>query len=116
MYFFVLSYAILPVSVALQKQTHRLSIRGLWHRLRNHRRTKRAASKDFYTSQTPVNTMAPTLHLVRHAQGYHNLSKEDELLHDPDVTPLGERQCDELRASFPYHHRRPVHTRLLCAR
>ncbi|OAA70605.1 candidapepsin-4 precursor [Cordyceps fumosorosea ARSEF 2679] len=47
--------------------------------------------------------MTATIHLVRHAQGYHNLSKENELLHDPDLTPLGERQCDELRASFPHH-------------
>jgi broad specificity phosphatase PhoE len=47
--------------------------------------------------------MAPTLHLVRHAQGYHNLSAENEKLPDPDLTPLGIQQCADLRAKFPYH-------------
>ncbi|UKZ67734.1 uncharacterized protein TrAtP1_008892 [Trichoderma atroviride] len=47
--------------------------------------------------------MAPTLHLVRHAQGYHNLSKENEKLPDPDLTPLGIQQCAHLRAHFPHH-------------
>ncbi|KAM0461031.1 hypothetical protein ACHAO4_001830 [Trichoderma viride] len=47
--------------------------------------------------------MAPTLHLVRHAQGYHNLSKENEKLPDPDLTPLGIQQCADLRAQFPHH-------------
>lgn len=47
--------------------------------------------------------MPATVHLVRHAQGYHNLSKENEKLPDPSITPLGEQQCDELRASFPHH-------------
>jgi broad specificity phosphatase PhoE len=43
------------------------------------------------------------IHLVRHAQGYHNLSKENETIHDPDLTPLGEEQCAKLRKDFPYH-------------
>lgn len=47
--------------------------------------------------------MAPTIHLVRHAQGYHNLCIENEQLPDPDLTPLGLQQCSELRASFPNH-------------
>ncbi|KEY70745.1 hypothetical protein S7711_03240 [Stachybotrys chartarum IBT 7711] len=47
--------------------------------------------------------MAPTIHLVRHAQGYHNLTEENENMHDPDLTPLGEQQCAALRAAFPHH-------------
>jgi broad specificity phosphatase PhoE len=47
--------------------------------------------------------MAPTIHLVRHAQGFHNLSIENEQLQDPDLTPLGEEQCAALRKEFPYH-------------
>ncbi|KAL6889268.1 histidine phosphatase superfamily [Trichoderma longibrachiatum] len=49
--------------------------------------------------------MPPTIHLVRHAQGYHNLSPENETLPDPDLTPLGLEQCSSLRASFPHHDR-----------
>ncbi|KAH7312269.1 histidine phosphatase superfamily [Stachybotrys elegans] len=47
--------------------------------------------------------MAPTIHLVRHAQGYHNLRVENENMHDPDLTPLGEEQCAALRKAFPHH-------------
>ncbi|TQS32406.1 hypothetical protein Golomagni_07277, partial [Golovinomyces magnicellulatus] len=46
--------------------------------------------------------MAPTLHLVRHAQGWHNLSVENESMHDPELTPFGQQQCAQLRESFPY--------------
>ncbi|QUC22921.1 uncharacterized protein UV8b_07162 [Ustilaginoidea virens] len=49
--------------------------------------------------------MPPTIHLVRHAQGLHNLSAENEALRDPDLTPLGEQQCAELRAAFAHHPR-----------
>jgi broad specificity phosphatase PhoE len=44
-----------------------------------------------------------TIHCVRHAQGYHNLSIENQALPDPSLTPLGEQQCLALRDSFPYH-------------
>ncbi|KAH8819806.1 phosphoglycerate mutase family protein [Xylogone sp. PMI_703] len=47
--------------------------------------------------------MPPTIHLVRHAQGYHNISPDGAKMHDPDLTPLGQQQCAELRAAFPYH-------------
>ncbi|KAI9151867.1 putative phosphatase [Paramyrothecium foliicola] len=47
--------------------------------------------------------MAPTIHLVRHAQGFHNLSVENESLPDPDLTELGKQQCADLRAAFPHH-------------
>lgn len=47
--------------------------------------------------------MPVTLHLVRHAQGFHNLSAENEALPDPDLTELGNKQCAGVRASFPAH-------------
>ncbi|KAG5947609.1 hypothetical protein E4U59_000363 [Claviceps monticola] len=66
------------------------------------------------------NRIIPTIHLVRHAQGFHNLSVENESLPDPDLTPLGEHQCSDLRAAFPFHSklvkliasplRRTIHT------
>lgn len=49
--------------------------------------------------------MAPTVHFVRHAQGYHNLSVENEQIRDPDLTDLGHEQCADLRAAFPHHDR-----------
>ncbi|OAA51768.1 phosphoglycerate mutase family protein [Metarhizium rileyi] len=49
--------------------------------------------------------MPPTIHLVRHAQGFHNLSVENESLRDPDLTPLGEQQCADLRSAFSAHDR-----------
>ena len=47
--------------------------------------------------------MAPTIHLVRHAQGVHNLSVENETIHDPDLTTLGVEQCAALRDAFVHH-------------
>ncbi|KAL8688872.1 MAG: hypothetical protein Q9218_005326 [Villophora microphyllina] len=47
--------------------------------------------------------MAPTLHLVRHAQAVHNLTTANHGMHDPALTPHGENQCLELRSRFPYH-------------
>ena len=47
--------------------------------------------------------MAPIIHLVRHAQGFHNLSEENQQLKDPLLTPLGESQCDGLCKRFPAH-------------
>ncbi|KAN0120123.1 phosphoglycerate mutase-like protein [Hyaloscypha variabilis] len=44
-----------------------------------------------------------TLHLVRHAQGYHNLTTANHTLPDPDLTPLGRDQCSTLAQTFPYH-------------
>ncbi|KIV90502.1 hypothetical protein PV10_07801 [Exophiala mesophila] len=42
------------------------------------------------------------IHLVRHAQGFHNLGLEFSDLLDPLLTPLGESQCAQLRdAHFP---------------
>ncbi|KAF2837599.1 phosphoglycerate mutase family protein-like protein [Patellaria atrata CBS 101060] len=45
--------------------------------------------------------MPQTIHLVRHAQGYHNLNSDNHRLHDPELTELGKQQCADLRASFP---------------
>lgn len=47
--------------------------------------------------------MPVTIHLVRHAQGYHNLSVENEQLPDPDLTELGNKQCAGVRAAFHSH-------------
>jgi len=47
--------------------------------------------------------MAPTIHLVRHAQGVHNLSVENEVIRDPDLTAKGLEQCTTLRDSFAHH-------------
>lgn len=47
--------------------------------------------------------MPPTIHLVRHAQGYHNLRVDSEKLHDSDLTQLGSQQCADLRVKFLHH-------------
>jgi broad specificity phosphatase PhoE len=48
------------------------------------------------------------LHLVRHAQGFHNLPPGNEKLADPDLTTVGRKQCQDLRAIFPYHDQKPL--------
>ncbi|KAJ0168279.1 putative phosphatase SPAC5H10.03 [Colletotrichum tanaceti] len=49
--------------------------------------------------------MPVQVHLVRHAQGFHNLSLENEAIRDPLLTDLGKQQCAALRAAFPHHAR-----------
>ncbi|KAI4778965.1 hypothetical protein E4T52_06079 [Aureobasidium sp. EXF-3400] len=50
--------------------------------------------------------MAPvTIHCVRHAQGFHNISVANHAMHDPMLTPLGEEQCKALQAKFPFMDR-----------
>ncbi|KAL2217571.1 histidine phosphatase superfamily [Thermoascus aurantiacus ATCC 26904] len=49
--------------------------------------------------------MAPIIHCVRHAQGFHNLSTANHVLPDPLLTELGQEQCRTLRDTFPYHDR-----------
>lgn len=50
--------------------------------------------------------MAPIVHCIRHAQGYHNLSPENEAsLSDPDLTRRGVDQCSRLALSFPHHEK-----------
>ncbi|KAK4248537.1 histidine phosphatase superfamily [Corynascus novoguineensis] len=46
--------------------------------------------------------MPTYVHLVRHAQGFHNLCAENHALPDPDLTPLGKEQCAQLAKTFPY--------------
>ncbi|KAH8684741.1 phosphoglycerate mutase family protein-like protein [Tricladium varicosporioides] len=41
------------------------------------------------------------LHLVRHAQGHHNLCAANHTLPDPSLTTLGEQQCQALSQTFP---------------
>ena len=47
--------------------------------------------------------MPPTIHLIRHAQGYHNLRTANHDMPDPSLTLLGETQCRYLAQLFPYH-------------
>ncbi|KXL44553.1 hypothetical protein M433DRAFT_154956 [Acidomyces richmondensis BFW] len=47
--------------------------------------------------------MPQTIHCIRHAQGYHNLSIANHTLHDPLLTPYGEEQCRDLALHFPSH-------------
>lgn len=56
------------------------------------------------TTTNTLPTMAPTIHLLRHAQGHHNLppGTGTYTLRDPSLTPHGEQQCRLLReTSFP---------------
>jgi broad specificity phosphatase PhoE len=46
-----------------------------------------------------------TIHCVRHAQGFHNISVANHAIHDPMLTPLGEEQCKALQAKFPFMDR-----------
>ncbi|RYP79901.1 hypothetical protein DL769_002734 [Monosporascus sp. CRB-8-3] len=46
--------------------------------------------------------MVPTLHLVRHAEGFHNANK-DRSIRDPKLTPLGEEQCAQFCREFAHH-------------
>ncbi|KAI5197864.1 hypothetical protein E4T39_07069 [Aureobasidium subglaciale] len=45
--------------------------------------------------------MAPIIHCVRHAEGFHNLNVAAHALHDPLLTPKGEEQCKTLQSTFP---------------
>ncbi len=47
--------------------------------------------------------MPATIHLVRHAQGVHNLSTANQQMRDPPLTDVGRSQCAELRRAFPFH-------------
>lgn len=46
--------------------------------------------------------MPAHIHLVRHAQGHHNLTPLNHTMPDPLLTPLGITQCHALASSFPY--------------
>ncbi|KAF7861845.1 hypothetical protein EAF04_007727 [Stromatinia cepivora] len=45
--------------------------------------------------------MTITLHFIRHAQGFHNLSTANHSMPDPLLTPTGKSQCETLSQTFP---------------
>jgi broad specificity phosphatase PhoE len=45
--------------------------------------------------------MAAKIHVVRHAESEHNVSKDFSIL-DPSLTPLGRQQAENLGSTFPY--------------
>lgn len=47
--------------------------------------------------------MPPTIHLVRHAEGYHNVAKNGDDIHDPFLTDEGIQQAQHLCDTFPHH-------------
>lgn len=47
--------------------------------------------------------MAPKIHLVRHAEGLHNVHHDYYVFRDPLLTPKGKEQCAELQNNFPHH-------------
>jgi hypothetical protein len=62
--------------------------------------------------------MPPRIHLIRHAQGFHNLTvsvfpssrsdlsdsvQHDYSLRDALLTPKGKQQCHTLKEAFPHH-------------
>ncbi|KAF9890750.1 hypothetical protein FE257_005619 [Aspergillus nanangensis] len=49
--------------------------------------------------------MAPIIHLVRHAEGLHNLGQEFWSLMDPPLTDKGRHQCLQLQRDFVSHSR-----------
>lgn len=56
---------------------------------------------------------AKTIHIVRHAQGFHQLPRDhpNALVRDPSLTAHGNEQSKQFNQQFPYHSR----TDLLCA-
>ncbi|KAH9882266.1 hypothetical protein J1614_001438 [Plenodomus biglobosus] len=47
--------------------------------------------------------MPPKIHLIRHAQGEHNLTR-DYTIRDAVLTPKGKEQCRILRSTFQHHN------------
>jgi broad specificity phosphatase PhoE len=45
--------------------------------------------------------MAAKIHVVRHAESAHNVSKDFSIL-DPGLTPLGRQQAEAVESTFPY--------------
>ena len=46
--------------------------------------------------------MPPKISIVRHAEGFHNQTR-DYTIPDPLLTPKGKQQCADLSAVFPHH-------------
>ncbi|KAH9874828.1 hypothetical protein IAQ61_004018 [Plenodomus lingam] len=57
------------------------------------------------TATTTATTliMSPKIHLIRHAQGEHN-STRNYAIRDAVLTPKGKEQCRTLRSAFEYHN------------
>lgn len=51
----------------------------------------------------PLADMPPILHIVRHGQGYHEITENGHMLHDPELTPRGIEESKTLSLRFPYH-------------
>lgn len=47
--------------------------------------------------------MTRTIHIIRHGEGYHNVSDENKGIRDPKLTDKGEEQCKHVRETFPHH-------------
>ena len=47
--------------------------------------------------------MPPLLHIMRHGQGYHNISDNGHDIRDPDLTDQGREQCRATRDKFQRH-------------
>lgn len=58
--------------------------------------------------------MAPTVHLIRHGEGYHNIPPESlhKDIHDADLTPAGAAACRAFAAALPTQLQ---HVELVCA-
>ncbi|KAF2720971.1 hypothetical protein K431DRAFT_269474 [Polychaeton citri CBS 116435] len=49
--------------------------------------------------------MGPVLHIMRHAQGFHDTLPEGHQIHDPHLTPHGVEECKAVLASFKTYDR-----------
>lgn len=47
--------------------------------------------------------MAPRIHIIRHAQGEHNATRDYAGKRDAVLTPKGKGQCSTLQSAFKYH-------------
>ena len=85
------------VAVAVRQYLHHLNWKLTNHSFHLHHTTSVLQAVD----EAPSSNMTPTLHCVRHAQGYHNLSVANHNMHDPLLTSYGEEQCRALQKNFP---------------
>ncbi|KAI1644134.1 histidine phosphatase superfamily [Daldinia loculata] len=66
--------------------------------------------------------MSVTIHIVRHAQGPHNVSHDALMMRDPFLTAEGLQQCARVQQTFPFTidaiisspQRRAIQTALIC--
>lgn len=70
-----------------------------------HSRSSSLVQSSTRTSPAPASKsekMTPTIHFVRHAEGFHNISIFNHGLRDPLLTPYGKEQCAHLAKTFPH--------------